>query len=488
MNIQYTFDQPVLLKQSPTWSRVIAWGIVGITAFTVIWASVFKIDEAVPATGKLEPQGAVTDIQAPVNGVVKLIHVKDGQQVKKGDILISLEQTTAIAQLKSLQQNRASLVQENQYYRQQLSKNPTYPTKVETSYFASLQIPPEIATLTQSRAAIIAENQVYRSQLNNSTTGIVLTPDQQLRLRSRQLDFNSRITDIKLEIEKTQAKLTEGQLQLASAKDVLAINRKIIQDMEPVVKEGAIARSQFLVRQQEVLKAQAEVDRLTKEQQQLKLAIIQAKEKIRNTEAISKEDLLSRITANEKSIAEIDSQLTRIILENQKKINDIDSQLAQAQTTLKYQKITSPISGTVFELKAKTPGFVANSSEPILKIVPNDNLVAKVHITNKDIGFVQQGQKVDVRIDSFPFQEYGDIKGELISIGSDALPPDQLYPFYRFPAKVRLSRQTLLINHRELPLQSGMSINANIKLRQRTVMSIFTDFLVQKTESLKFVR
>jgi len=146
------------------------------------------------------------------------------------------------------------------------------------------------------------------------------------------------------------------------------------------------------------------------------------------------------------------------------------------------------VEGTVFELKAKTPGFVVNSSEPILKIVPKDNLIAKVYITNRDIGFVKEGQNVDVRIDSFPFQQYGDIKGELISVGSDALPPDQIYNFYRFPAKVRLDRQTVLIHNRQLPLQSGMSINANIKLRQRTVMSIFTDFFVQKAESLKFIR
>lgn len=115
-------------------------------------------------------------------------------------------------------------------------------------------------------------------------------------------------------------------------------------------------------------------------------------------------------------------------------------------------------------------------------------MVANVYITNRDIGFVRERQQVDVRIDSFPFQEYGDIKGELIEIGSDALPPDQVYKFWRFSAKVRLHGQKLLINQRQIPLQSGMSIDANVKLRQRTIMSIFTDFLVQKTESLKSLR
>jgi HlyD family secretion protein len=95
---------------------------------------------------------------------------------------------------------------------------------------------------------------------------------------------------------------------------------------------------------------------------------------------------------------------------------------------------------------------------------------------------------VDVRIDSFPYSEFGDVKGKLIWIGSDALPPEQIRPFYSFPAKIQLERQSLVINDKKVPLQSGMSISTNIRVRDRTVMSIFTDLFVDKTESLKNVR
>jgi hemolysin D len=114
--------------------------------------------------------------------------------------------------------------------------------------------------------------------------------------------------------------------------------------------------------------------------------------------------------------------------------------------------------------------------------------MAKVYITNKDIGFVREGMKVDVRIDSFPFSEFGDIKGELVEIASDALPPEQTRPYYSFPAKIRLKSQSLSVNNRKLPLQSGMSISGNIKLRERTVMSIFTDLFTQQIDNLKTVR
>jgi hemolysin D len=508
MTTTYNFDQPVLLQQTPIWSRTIAWGIVSISAFILIWASVFQIDEAIPATGKLEPQGKVTDIQAPVGGVIQQIHVKEGQLVKKGQILISLEETTTQAEINSLQENRIALVQENEFYRSKLTGKTS--TKLPHQQSVKLKVPPEIAALTQNRVQFIAENQLYRAQLRGSAVGVNLTPEQQLRLRSRQSELSSQLLAAQLETEQTQQQLLQNEAQLANTKEVLKINQNILNSLETLSKEGAYSRLQTLKQEQDVRTKEAEVVRFTKERQRLQLVIAQTKEESSKIAAQSQENILSRITANEKSIAEIDSQLTKIIVENQKKIHEIDSQLSQVQTKLKYQRITAPTDGTVFELKPNNPGFVANSSEPILKIVPNGILFAKIYITNKDIGFVKDNYKqsecmkldvnnkqeknhpcpeVDIRIDSYPFQEYGDIKGKLISIGSDALPPDQINPYWRFSAKVRLDKQAIALRKGgELPLQSGMSINANIKLRKRTIISIFTNILEKKAESLKFLR
>lgn len=146
--------------------------------------------------------------------------------------------------------------------------------------------------------------------------------------------------------------------------------------------------------------------------------------------------------------------------------------------------------GVVFDLKA-TPGYVTppNQTEPLLKIIPADSLVAEVDVTNKDIGFVRTGMPVDVRIDSFPYSEFGGVDGEVEYVGSDALPPDQTYQFYRFPVRIKLDSQELVSHGREIPLQSGMSVTANIRVREkRTVMSIFTELFTKKIESLETVR
>ncbi|AFY99406.1 HlyD family efflux transporter periplasmic adaptor subunit [Calothrix sp. PCC 6303] len=509
MTMQTQFDRPILFQQTTLWSRAIAWGIMGISAFVIVWASISQIDEAVPVTGKLEPEGKVVDVQVPVSGVVQQIHVKEGESVKKGQILISLEAATTKAEIHSLQENRLALVQENEFYRRQLGgNNRGEENKGEDNITGNnqtrnnLKIPPEITILTQNRAQFLSENNLYRTQLQGTKNSTKLTPDQILRLGSRQADFNSQLLAVQLETAKIKRELLQNEAQLASAKSALKISQQIFTNLQSLSKEGAYSRLQTLKQEQDTRSQAADVVRYTQERHRLQIAIAQKQEQINKITAQYQEDILSRITGNQKSIAEIDSQLMKTIVENQKKIHEIDSQLSQAQTKLKYQSITAPHDGTIFDLKPNTPGFVANPNEPILKIVPNSHLFAKIFITNKDIGFVKENYQqsgckfeldkcpqVDIRVDSYPFQEYGDIKGELISIGSDALPPDQINPYWRFPAKVRLNQQAIALSgNTKLPLQSGMSINANIKLRKRTIISIFTDFFTTKAESFKFLR
>ncbi len=482
---QHKFDQSVILQQSPVWSRAIIWLIVGVTTSVIVWASVAKIEEAIPATGKLEPLGTVKEVQPPVGGLVKAVHVEDGEHVKQGDLLLSLDPAAAQAQLEASEKIRAALAQENQFYRSQLSGAANPEATIQT--IAQLRLPSELVSLTKSRAALVAENQLYQAQLGDFSAG-TLAPDQRSRLQANQAEASSRTTAARLDIGQLERQFDQNQVQLTSAKDVAALNQRILKDIEPLVRQGAIARLQYLRQQQEVRTAQGETDQLQQEQERLRLAIAQSKARLSNTTAVSQQDLLNRIAGNDKGIAEIDSQLSKAIVENDKRITEIDNQLSQTKLTMQYQELRAPVDGTIFDLKANSPGFVANASQPVLKIVPDNRLVAKVFVTNKDIGFVRAGMPVDVRVDSFPFSEFGDIKGHLVSIGSDALPPDQIRPYYAFPAKIQLDEQFLAINDREVPLQSGMSISVNIKVRQRTVMSIFTDLFTRQVESLKSVR
>jgi HlyD family secretion protein len=478
------FDQPVILQQPSFWSRGIIWGIVGVTTFGVLWACLAKVEEAVPATGKLEPQASgVVEVEPPVGGVIEEVFVEDGQSVDKGALMVRLDSAAAEAEREKLEDIRQSLITENQYYRAQLSGQP-----LPDSESSTLELPPEVLQLTVSRRTLLSENELYATLLTGGSESD-LTPAQRVRLRALEAEASTRTGAAQLQVRELQEQLRQVRDQITTARRTLAIEQSILNDIEPLVREGALAELQYRRQEVEALNRQSELERLVQQEDVLQVSIARANEELLNTVALTQTDMLNRMAENDKRIAEIDSQLNKSIVENEKQLADINSQLRQTELTLDYQEIRAPIDGVIFDLQAQLQGYVnTNATQPIMKIVPNDDLVARVFITNQDIGFVSEGMPVDVRIDSFPFSEYGDIQGELVWIGSDALPPDEIRPYYTFPAKIRLDRQSLNVNGRDVNLQSGMSISANIKTRKRRVITIFTDLFVRKIESLKTSR
>ena len=123
-----------------------------------------------------------------------------------------------------------------------------------------------------------------------------------------------------------------------------------------------------------------------------------------------------------------------------------------------------------------------------MKIVPYETLEAKVEIPSSQIGFVRVGMPTDLSIDSFPATDFGVLEGRVKSIGSDALPPDQQRnrPDYRYPAIIQLANQQLDVKGgKQLPLQVGMSLTSNIKLRKVSYLQLLLGTFQDKMESLR---
>jgi HlyD family type I secretion membrane fusion protein len=471
-------EQPVILEKPLLLSSLFMWTIIGMVTGLVAWASIAQIDQSVPAAGKLEPDGPVKNVQAPVGGVVKEIKVKENDVVKAGQVLLTLE------------------------------------TRITEA---------EKRALTKAKAALEAQIQFYQAQLNGGSLGVTI-PDpgsdfiatQEKLLAASLLERQTRRAATEQEIAQLRAQLDQAQQQLRRAQEILQANEGILaqtetilkkseetlEAMRPVKDSGALSRLQFdrqdievesrraevLSRQSQITSIKADIERLSREETRLLAAIAQAEERLRNTIAQTERDILERIATN------------------QQRLNEVNAQLERADQTLKYQEIKAPIDGTVFDIKVTGSGFVIpqNSAEPLMKIVPNDKLVAKVYITNRDIGFINKRMEskepieVDVQVDSFPNLEFGSIKGKLEWVGSDALPPIQERPFYAFPAKIVLEKQVLYSGDCDnpaqpkncviLPLQAGMSVNTNIKTRKRSVLSIFLSQFIGKAKSLENVR
>ena len=112
---------------------------------------------------------------------------------------------------------------------------------------------------------------------------------------------------------------------------------------------------------------------------------------------------------------------------------NLEGQLQKVQSLLRDEIMLSPIDGTVFDLKPDNNRYVTTKAEPLMKIVPNGELSGEVNVGNQDIGFLRTGQKAKIRVDSFPYTEYGEIDGKVKSIGADALPPNEIVRSYHFP-------------------------------------------------------
>ncbi len=357
----------VVLQQSRFWARGISWALIGVTGFALGWLALAKTEEIVTAPGKLEPLGVVKDVQMPVGGVVDQVLVKEGDRVKKGQLLLKLD-----------------------------------------------------TEATQDRKASVEKT--------------ILFKEQQLSLKQEELTRYLAVND------------TEQQV----LRDSLLLEQEVLSRLDKLNREGATAELQFLQQRNKVQEVAGQL-------QQAKV------ERLRQRAIL------------EQGSRELESNLA-----------DLRSKLIELNVNIRYQAIRAPEAGLVFELKPKSKGFVAETSEPVMKIVPFDRLEARVEVPSKDIGFVQVGKAADISIDSFPASDFGVLQGTVRKIGSDALPPDQLKQFYRFPVDIRLSSQQLKLKSGAiLPLQVGMSLTANVKLRKVTYLQLLLSDFKDKAKSLQ---
>ena len=441
----------MVLKQSYAWSRGMLWTIVLVTIATIIWACIAEMDEVIHATGKLQPRGSVQEVQSRVSGVISEILVKEGQSVKLGDPLVYLDPKVANAEVRSLEDQFNSMKSEQAFYDQLYRR--------DGSAVAPVTLPPEIVDLAKNHAALIAEDGLLRAIIDSSSEGVKLNIDQKELFTEEQKDRVENYERIKSQLE--QARLLENN------------SNQILTAYKRLYHSGAGSRVDLLARESAWIEAVAKVRELENQQS--------------NILTTFRKDAMNRLGENTKRISEIDAGLSKARLANTQRISETLSRLEAAKESLDYHVIKSPSQGIVFQPSTK-PGTVVGPKDIVLKIVPSGDLIAKVDITNRDIGFINQGLPSEVEVDTFPKREFGFIKGEVYFVGSDALPPTETKGFYTFPAKISLEKQNLTIRGKDVILQSGMSVSANIKIRKRRVINIFLDNLLGPIEKMKEVR
>ena len=306
------------------------------------------------------------------------------------------------------------------------------------------------------------ENQIYRAALGEEPAA-GLTANQRLALQKQRELLRGRR-------EASAQELRRARTRVASLERSLKASEEIARRYRSLVGSGAMSAVSLIDVQE-----RADQQRSDLQEAQAELKRVEA---MGNAgEASGELELRNRIEANLRQIAALQQQVS------------------DAKRLISLSQLRAPVAGVAFDV-AVTPGAVlADSAQPILKVVPQQQLQARVYLPNAAIGFVQPGQKALVSLDSFPAADYGRIGAKVVAVGSDALPPEQqrevlgtevrgLY----FPATLQLDRQSLQAGRRSIPLTAGMSLTADLQLRERRFISLFTAFFDDKLKSLERMR
>lgn len=197
----------------------------------------------------------------------------------------------------------------------------------------------------------------------------------------------------------------------------------------------------------------------------------------------------NQLESQNDQLLQLKTEREQIINDSKSRIQELQGQLEQVRSQLQNEILRAPISGVIFDLKPDSNSYVTQNAQPLLKIVPSGKLSAQVNVGNQDIGFIRAGLPVKVRVDSFPYTEYGEISGKVSQVAADALPPDQLIPTYHFPVDISLSSSELHTKDgKTISLQSGMTVTTNMKLRDRRLIELLSDLFASRGESLKRLR
>lgn len=216
------------------------------------------------------------------------------------------------------------------------------------------------------------------------------------------------------------------------------------------------------------------------------------------TELDAQQRDLASLTANHRAANAGSMAVMRSEIEqNLRSIAELDRQIRAAQVRLSRIELRASIDAVVFDITVSAGSVIEpnNETKPLLKLVPQNDLQAKVFIPNDAIGFVGANQRAEISLNAFKASDFAYLPATVERVGSDALTPDEqrrelgrdaqgLY----FPAVLKLQRQSLQLGRRQVPLQPGMSLTADIHLRDRRFISAITDLLDDKRRGLERMR
>ena len=410
--------------------RAVLWTLVALLVVGAIWICVGEVDEVAVANGKVIPVGNVKIVQSQNKGAIKELGVKEGDYVEAGQTLVVLDTTKTQADVDQLKKQAAYYAMTVDRLNAEMQDAPFTPPSDPEGLLEQKDIAAQV-TLYESRRAKLAADQEKNLAAVQQAAAAVEGSDAQLK-KYRALQ------------------------QVAQEKE-----DRLTQLME----EDAISYFQLLEARATRVEYQRNADATEKSilEQQGKLA--EAQDNLATTDSAYRQDTMSQL------------------VEAKRQYNAIEEELKKANETNQQSDIIAPISGRVNQLAVHTLGGVVSEGQGLMMIVPDDaTMEIEAYADNKDIGFIQQGQTAEVKVETFNFQKFGMVNATVDEISPDAGSDVQYKQTFQ---KYRL---TLGLENDDsgIDLTPGMNVTAEIKIKKKKIIDFFLDpFRKYKDEALR---
>jgi hemolysin D len=434
--------------------RAIGITVIALFCLALAWASFGTVDIVATATGKIIPTGRTKVIQPFETGVVRAIHVRDGQRVKAGDLLIELDPTISGAELGHLKSDLVSADLEVARLRAELSGNANpldafNPPEGAPATLIEMNRQFLISQTAEQRAKLAAiDGQLSQKEAERATTAATIAKiEATIPLLQQRVDVRKYLAD--KEYGSKLQYLTEMQ-DLVGLQQELLVQKSHIHEAESAVKALSETRLQTIAEYR-----RGRFDELAKAEQ---------------------------------------------------KSAGFAQDVIKAEQRTKLLALTAPVDGVVQQLAVHTVGGVVTPAQALLAVVPLDShLEIEAMVSNRDIGFVHVGQAAEVKVDTFSFTRYGLLHGEVINVSQDAITRDKPQDKssdkapgtettssepkgqeMNYAARVSLDRTQMQVDERLVNLSPGMAVTVEIKTGSRRIISyLMSPLLRYKQEMLR---
>jgi len=419
MTTRITSASASLMEAPPRWTNNLIRGIALAIVVFFVWAAWAEVDEVIFSAGKVIPAGDVQVVQNLEGGIVSELFAHVGNRIKKGDLLLRIDNSGSSAQLGENRQRLLGIEGQLARFDAEINDKP-------------LSFPPEL--LQEAPDIARREQQLY------------ITRQEELGEVLRSLTSQKRERQQEYRKVKTQAQLLAKNITLM---------REEVTISQDLVEQGALSKVEMLQLQRKLNELQSERQSVFANEASKKAQIVQ----------------LDQQTEERRNKFLSDVVTKRNELEIQR--SEIKEKIVAAVDRVSRTEVRSPVNGTVNRILVNTIGGVVKPGMDLVEIVPLDEtLLIEGRVKPEDIAFLTLGQRAVVRLTAYDFAIFGSLEGELETISANTIEGENGEQFYQI--RVRTKENFLSKAGKTLPILPGMIANIDVITGKRTILNYLT--------------